>query len=170
MSAAVAYPLVVVLELRERERDAAQDALAARLAELSQAEVVLAGRQREAEVADRLVERAIAALDLPAVEGQPLDVREMTRRRDEAAWLRGQAKLAHEAVDRARQGLVAADQNVQQARGELIERARELSAIETHRANWVEELRVENERREEGALQEIALSKWVRQHGEEGSR
>lgn len=156
------YPLQVVLELRERERDEAQEQLAARIAAIAAATALVETRQAEAAAAAAKVETALSAIDQPPADGSPLDVREMNRRRDEVVWLRGQAQQALQRVAAAEAALAAAHRAVDDARAYLVEKAQALAAIETHHEKWVAEARLEAERKEESLMQEVALSAWVR--------
>lgn len=163
------YPLQTVLELRERERDAAQEELAERLRAVAAAEQELAERQSEAATAHQLAAQAAAKIDQPPTDGSSLDVREISRRREEAGWFAREAEQADRRVVVAEGGLGAAHRAVEAGRAILIERAQALTAIETHRDKWTEENRRELERREESLMQEIAISAWVRASGEDRS-
>jgi flagellar biosynthesis chaperone FliJ len=163
------YPLQAVLDLRERERDQTQEQLALRLREQTAAAAALEQRRSETTAAAQAVAAALATLDAPPPDGSALDVREMNRRADEVAWLRAQEAAARQREAQAEGELQRAGEAVEQARADLIAASQALSAIETHRDRWREELRKEQERKEEALMQEVALSAWVRASAEEGS-
>ena len=163
----VKYPLQTVLELRERERDAAQEALAQRLAEEERERRRLA--ELEAELAAGETELAARrdGIHEPGADGT-LAIATIDRRRAEVKYLEGVQARRREVVERQRTALADATAAVTAAREALVAAAQALTAIEKHRDKWREGLAAEERRKEEQLIGEIAAANFAaaRREGE----
>ncbi|HVS01999.1 MAG TPA: hypothetical protein VMT16_04450 [Thermoanaerobaculia bacterium] len=160
------YPLQSVLELRQRERDAAQEFLAGCLAEVGREE----RRVAEAEAAERHQQDELRSLQDgfydPPVEGV-LDIRLLDERRNGIRFAQERLAARRREVVARRQRLAEAREQVESARDALSAAAQALTAIEKHRDKWRDEELAELRRKEELLLQEIASAAFVRQREEE---
>lgn len=160
------YPLQAVRDQRQREQDAAQEALAARLAEQAAAERKLAEERATRERIHAEREDATARLYEPDAKGR-LDIADITRRREGIAHLGKRLAAQDEVVASAQREVEAAIAAVERARADLVSASLELAAIDKHHERWKAELKADEERREEQLAGEVALSAFVRR--EEGS-
>jgi len=161
------YRLQTVLELRERERDAAQEALAQRLAEEERERRRLA--ELEAELAAGEAELAARREAIYEPEaGGTLAVATIDRRRAEVKYLEGVQQRRRDEVARQAEAVDSAASAVTAAREALVAAAQALTAIEKHRDKWREELLVEERRKEEQLIGEISAANFAaaRREGE----
>jgi flagellar export protein FliJ len=154
------YRLQTVLELRERERDAAQEALAQRIADEARERQTLA--ELEAELASGEAELAARrdAIYEPEANGT-LAVSTIDRRRAEVKYLEGVQEQRREGVRRQHEAVESAVAAVAAAREALVAAAQALTAIEKHRDKWREELLAEERRKEEQLIGEIAAANFA---------
>ncbi len=145
--------LEVLVELRERERDEAQQILADHNAEAARLRREI--EQLEADLADRRRREAGARDGVSATDIAAL------RRADE---FRRALEIEIEQLEetrRQRQGeLDAALQRVAEARGELAEREAAVQAVQTRLDAHEHEERVLQKRRREAEMDEVALRRW----------
>jgi flagellar export protein FliJ len=153
------YDLQVLLDLREGARKAAEEALAAEMAVLEQ--------RRRAAVAAR---EALAQAERGRVaEVAAFDARRMAQGVEIAVWrafddyVRGlkarEAELA-EAIRAAERAVVAQQAQVKRANEALLAATQEVEAVEQHRAQWQAEQRLEQARKDDDAMDDVAVRLW----------
>ena len=161
------YRLQTVLELRERERDAAQEALAARIADEARERRTLAELEAELAAGEEELSARRDAIYAPEANGT-LAVAAIERRRAEVKYLEGVQQRRREGVRRQGEAVEAAVAAVAAAREALVAAAQELTAIEKHKQKWREALLAEERRKEEQLIGEIAAANFAaaRREGE----
>jgi flagellar export protein FliJ len=161
------YRLQTVLELRERERDAAQEALAQRIADEAREREVLAGLEAELAAAEAELAARRDAIYEPEAAGT-LAISTIDRRRAEVKFLEGAQQRRREGVQRQHEAVAAAVAAVTAAREALVAAAQALTAIEKHRDKWREGVLAEERRKEEQLIGEIAAANFAaaRREGE----
>lgn len=198
MSRRPAYPLRAVEDLRRRSRDAAREALAERIEATRRAEEAVAqgeatrnaARDKLAAAQRDLYQPPVDLLDEARLESRLQGDAALERRLEDAAVEhRADRPLSVAVIDARRRGIEAlkrrldaaavelrrleeaveiARQNEVSARDELNAAARELEALEKHRARWRAAVELEERRREAGAIDEIVTSAFTRRRAAEG--
>ena len=155
------YPLRAVADERRRQRDAAQQTLGDRLAELTAAEERHEeARQKQSALSARHTQ-ARQDLYRPA-KGGVLDVGRVHERRRGFDTL-GRQLERHASEVACRVGEVGeAVERVAEARRQLAAAAQGLSALEKHREKWRLGLETEHRRKEEKLMDEISAAKYAR--------
>lgn len=165
MSRGPKYPLTVVLGVREREKESAEEALAEAVRQLQEAQeeeqrrakAVQDQTRRHREFAQTLYEPepggglAIATIDRRKAELGNLD---QQVERAKLHHLEGQAEVQR------------VETVVSKAREQLVEKVQALKAIEKHRAKWKQERDLEAKKKEEQLMQEVATAKWIERRRE----
>ena len=160
------YRLQTVLELRQRERDAAQEGLSQAIAAEARERERLAALVEELRAGEaELVARRQGLYEPPA--SGVIDVALIDRRRAEIKFLEGRQVQRQRAVEEQERVVSAAAAAVLAAREALTAAAQALTAIEKHQEKWREEVLAEMRRKEELQLQEIAASRFVAKRREE---
>lgn len=147
------YRLQPVLGVREQAKREAERLLAARMAQLAEAEEELARRGREVD-ACRARQASARAEMLDEMGGGAAAVRALAHR-THLADLRAQEEALRSAVEEQRGAVARCEAEVERARAALVEAAREVRVIEKHREGWRERLRRESARREQKLNDEI---------------
>jgi flagellar biosynthesis chaperone FliJ len=160
------YPLQTVLELRQRERDAAQDALSQAIAAEARARERLVALEEELRAGEVELTARRDGLYEPPAEGV-LDVALIDRRRAEVKFLEGRQEKRRQAVADQERVVHDAAGAVIAAREVLTAAAQALTAIEKHQEKWREGVLAEMRRKEELQLQEIAASRFAAARREE---
>ena len=162
------YPLQTVLDLRQRERDAAQDALSQAIAAEARERERLAAMAAEVAAAeDELAVRRDGLYDPPPTG--TLDVALIDRRRAEVKYLEARQEERRRALAEQERVVAEAAAGVVAAREALTAAAQALTAIEKHRDKWREGVVAELRRKEELQIQEIAASRFAAARREEDS-
>lgn len=147
------YRLEPVLGAREQVKREAERFLAARMAQLAEAEEELARREREVESC-RARQAAARAEMLEAMSGGAAAARALAHRTHLSDLRAREEELR--AVAEEQRGVVArCETELERARAALVEAAREVRVIEKHRENWRERERRETARREQKINDEI---------------
>lgn len=128
------YRLETVLTIRAAAKTEAARQIALRYEKLTRAEEELNRRQMSLQACFECQNRAQAALreDLTIVS----QARKILAHKNYLRDLRNLEAELQTAVEQQKKAVVKAEVEVEAARGKLIEAARELKAIETHKANW----------------------------------
>jgi flagellar export protein FliJ len=153
------YELQVLLELRERAREQAEEAYAAQLSALE------ARRRAVAEAKQAVVVAQGKRLE----EVRAFDAKRHAQGVEIAAWrafddyVRG--LVAHEAelagaVRAAEQAVIAQQAVVKRANEALLAATQELEAVEQHKEQWRAERRVEQARKDDDAMDDVAVRLW----------
>ena len=150
------YNLAAVLKLRERTREAAaddarrrQEALREEQAKLEQCLVRVLECRRQQQIArDRTVNAANQAVAVKKLTDNHFYLIELRRLEQQLIAASNQQKSA---VNQARQA-------VDHALAALVEATKEVRVIEKHRENWLQQLKLDENRREQKMLDEIATS------------
>ena len=147
------YRLQSVLGVRAQAKREAERLLAARLAQLAEAEGELARREREVESCRG---RRAAARDamLEAMREGAAAGRAVAHS-THLADLRAQEEALRAAAEEQRGVVARCEAEAERARAALVEAAREVRVIEKHKENWRERERREAARREQKINDEI---------------
>ena len=158
------YELGVLLQLRERARDEAQDDLAAQTAELARRQKVLEEARGALEAAieerhdqrrrfnDKLSQGGVSLGSMQMFEDY---VRGLVQREGE---LEGAIRDREGEVSAQREAIAAAQRSLNEA-------ITQLKAVESHKKGWQEERDSEARRKESAAMDEIAARRWRERHG-----
>ena len=153
------YDLQALLDLRQNERDQAEQRYADEIRELDRRKSYLANKRDELQT---------------AVEERKSERRKLDRRRNAGdasiaeleqfrAYLRGmkedEARIRTE-IDRAKEAVDDQRARVEVAREKLGEATRELKAVERHRDDWEVERQVAEKREEAARMDDIAARIW----------
>ncbi len=147
------YRLEPVLGAREQAKREAERLLAARMAQLSEAEEELTRRGREVESC-RARQAAARAEMLETMSGGAAAARALAHR-THLSDLRAREEDLRAAVEEQRGVVARCETELERARAALVEAAREVRVIEKHRENWRERERRETVRREQKINDEI---------------
>ena len=159
------YPLEVVLGVREREKEAAEEALAEAVLQLKEAEeeekrraqMVVALEARQEEFVTVIYEpEAGGGLAIATIDRRKAELRNLEKQvhQGELHHLEGKAE-----VQRV-EGIVS------EARAALVEKIQALKAIEKHRKKWKHKRDLEAKKKEEQLMQEVATAKWIERRRE----
>lgn len=160
------YPLQTVLDLRQRERDAAQEGLSMALAAEAAERARLAALQAELQAGEVELQGKRDGLYEPPAKGA-LDVALIDRRRAEIKFLAGRQQQRKEAVAEQERVVAEAAAAVVAAREALVAAAQALTAIEKHQEKWREGVLLEMRRKEELEIQEVSASRFAAARREE---
>jgi flagellar export protein FliJ len=154
------YDLKVLLELREREQEEAEDEYARQIQELERRKEYLAKKHGDLEEA---IERrkAMCAQHDERVKSGEATLAQMNVFESYLSGLRQDEIQLEDSIERAERAVSQQSEQVAQAKQGLIEATRELKAVEKHRENWEEEKAAEEQRRESAAMDEVAARRWM---------
>jgi flagellar export protein FliJ len=142
-----------VLGAREQSKREAERLLAARLAQLAEAEEELARRLGAVEEC-RGRQRSARAEMLESMKGGAAASQALAHR-THLADLRAQEETLRAAAEEQRGAVARCEAELERARAALVEAAREVRVIEKHKENWRERERREATRREQKLNDEI---------------
>ncbi len=153
------YELKVLLELRERARDEAQDEVAVQVATLEQRKKEV--RQAELALREAVQKREQLTRDYDeraasggALAGQLYNVTNYLR------GLRADEVELAQKIEEAKKRVVTQQQCVDDARNTLVKAATELEAVLSHHQQWSDEQRILNERKQSSQMDDIAARLW----------
>jgi len=148
------YRLQTVLEIRQRAKDAAEQAFGEAMAALAKEQAAL--KKLEEDLARRKVERKakVAAYmqEVVAKGGHAGGLSSLNRFEDRLKDEEMQVSLE---IDRQKDVVLDAQRVVDEKRAAMAEAAKDLKAIEKHKDKWVKQVRTERDMREELAQEEI---------------
>lgn len=147
------YRLQPVLDVREQAKREAERLLAARAAQLAEAEEELARRLREVESCRG--RQAAAREEMLEEMNAGAEARRALTHRTHLADLRAREEELRAAAEEQRGVVARCEAELERARAALVEAAREVRVIEKHRENWRERERRELARREQKLNDEI---------------
>ena len=148
------YRLQTLLEIRERAKEAAEQAFAEAMQALAKEKQKLKEMEEELERRKReRKQKVMAYLEEVMAKGAGAGGLNMMNRFEERLKDE-EAQLALE-IDGQKESVRAAERHVEEKRAEMAEAAKELKAIEKHRENWQKQVRAEREMREELTQEEI---------------
>ena len=147
------YKLQPVLGVREQAKREAERLLAARLAQLAEAEEEMARRAREVEACRERQAGARAEMFEAMSEGAAAS--RALAHRTHLADLRAREEGLRAATEEQRAVVARCEAESERARAALVEAAREVRVIEKHKENWRERERRETARREQKLNDEI---------------
>lgn len=154
------YKLSTLLDVRERELDAAEEAYAAELRALRRCEGLIEQKRGDLEAARARRDEDCRAHDarrfaggMALAEERVFGAHLQALKRDEALLL---AQIAQ-----AQRALKAQEVVVAQAKRALIEATQALKAVQKHRENWELARRIARARRETAAMDEVAARLWM---------
>jgi flagellar export protein FliJ len=148
------YRLQTLLEIRERAKDAAEQAFAEAMAALATEQQTLQSMEQELErrTAERK-QKVMAYLQEVMTKGGGAGGLAMMNRFEERLKDE-EAQLALE-IESQQEAVKAAERVVDERRFDMTEAAKELKAIEKHREGWEKQVRAERMAREELSQEEI---------------
>lgn len=156
------YPLEVLLEMRERERDEAQTTLSQEMADLERRQRTV--REKTAEL-EEVRERRVEARDAAdQAIGAGISVARMQVSDEYQLGLEVEEQTARGRVDEAMQEVARQRRSVEKARGALEAAQKELLAVEKHHAKWKEEQDVVAKRKASSEMDEIAMRLWQKEN------
>ncbi|HEX8352378.1 MAG TPA: flagellar FliJ family protein [Pyrinomonadaceae bacterium] len=147
------YRLQPVLGAREQTKREAERLLAARMAQLAEAEDELARRVREVEACRE--RQASARAEMIEMMSEGAAASRALAHRTHLADLRAREDVLRAAAEEQRGVVARCEAELERARAALVEAAREVRVIEKHRENWRERERRETVRREQKLNDEI---------------
>jgi flagellar export protein FliJ len=147
------YRLETVLEIRNRARDAAAQQVALRLGQLQLAEDELNRRQLNLQACYERQNQAQLLMNEELSKG--IQARNILAHQNYLNDLRKIEIDLKAAVEKQIQAVAKAEKEVESAREQLIESARELKSIEVHKANWKTTEKTRENRREQKISDEI---------------
>lgn len=147
------YRLETVLDLRRRAKDEAARLVALRLQQLEQAEAELNRRQMNLQECFKKQNQAQKAMHEELNKG--IQAQSVLAHQNYLNDLRKTEIELRELVEKQIQTVRKAEQDLEAARENLIETARSLKSIETHKANWQSAERITENRREQKISDEI---------------
>jgi flagellar export protein FliJ len=148
------YRLQTLLEMRERAKEAAEQAFSAAIKALAEEKTEL--RRLEEDLEKRKVERkqkVMAYLNEVMAKGAGINGMNMMSR-FEQRLKDDEAQVAHD-IERQKEAVKVAERLVEQKRREMAEAAKELMAIEKHKETWKKQVKHERDQREELTQEEI---------------
>ncbi|MFP4598345.1 MAG: hypothetical protein ACOC9W_01060 [Persicimonas sp.] len=154
------YDLQVLLELREREQEEAEDEYAQELAELKRREDFVAKKRADLEAAVARRREACARHDQRVSSGEAT-LAQMNTFETYVSGLRSDELGIEESIERAQRAVEQQKEAIARAKAELIEATRELEAVVKHKDNWQEEQAAVQQRRQSAAMDEVAARRWM---------
>ncbi len=150
---ATKYRLETVLDIRRRAKDEAARLVALRFQQLEQSEAELVRRRRSLQECFEKQDQAQSLMNQELEKG--IQAQDILAHQNFLNDLRKIESELQNAVEKQIQAVGKAEKEVEAAREKLIETARELKSIETHKENWTAATRVEQTRREQKISDEI---------------
>lgn len=147
------YRLETVFRIRERAKDEAAREIAERYEQLALAEEELGRRQLTLQACYEKQSLAQAAM-LEQLSGMS-QAKSIVSHQIYLKDLKELENALQKAVDDQKQAVEQAENQVELAREKLMEKARDLKAIEIHKENWVKTEKIEEGRREQKLSDEI---------------
>lgn len=147
------YRLETVVTIRERAKDEAAKQVALRMARLAAAEEELARRQQN--LRDCFDQQRVARTRLSDELDRGAAVGGVVAHQNFLNDLRRQEAELQSAVEDQKNNVARAEKELENAREALMNAAKELKAIETHKTNWKDTEKRESNRREEKFSDEI---------------
>lgn len=147
------YRLQTVLTLRSRAKDEAARLVALRYEQLASAEEELLKRQRNLQSCYEKQTQAKTAMNEELDQG--IQAKGVVSHRIFLKDLREQEIELKDAVEKQKTKVKRAEDEVEAARGKLVEAAKELRAIEVHKENWLTAEKTTENRHEQKLSDEI---------------
>ena len=148
------YRLQTLLEIRERAKEAAEQAFAEAMQALAKEKQKLKEMEEELERRKReRKQKVLAYLEEVMSKGVGAGGLNMMNRFEERLKDE-EVQLALE-IDGQKEAVKAAERLVEERRREMAEAAKDLKAIEKHKESWQKQVRAEREMREELSQEEI---------------
>ena len=153
------YELDVLLSLREKAKDEAEDNVAAQIA---QGHALERARVQAVEALEQAVEARKAACQRfdRKVAAQGTNMAAMRQFDDYLRGLKAHEVQLGAAIEQARLAVVEQQQIIDAAQATLIESVRELKAVESHHEAWLKEQRTIAQRKQSHAMDDIAARLW----------
>lgn len=147
------YRLETVLQIRNRAKDEAARLVALRLEQLDQAEAELSRRRLNLQACFEKQNQALNLMHEDLDKG--IQAKGVLAHQNYLNDLRKTEIELREAVEKQIRTVAKAEKELEAARENLIETARNLKSIETHKANWQQAELAEENRREQKISDEI---------------
>lgn len=153
------YDLDVLLRLRKKERDAAEQ----RYADAMEAHQKLGKEVQQLERRHRKMiqkrKRECRQFDDDIADG-PATLAQIQKFDHYVKGLRDREEEAWRRADKARKKRRRARRKMEQAHDELLDAVRQLKAVEKHREKWAKQKEVEQKRRQAEKMDELAARTW----------
>ncbi len=156
------YPLEALLDIRERERDEAERALAREMAELERRQQTV--KKRTAELEDIRGRKKSAREEADAAMSDGMSIAQMGMHDEYVRGLDIEEASARERVDDAMQNVARQRRTVEKARAALEHAQKELLAVEKHHENWQQEEAIIARRKASNEMDEIAMRLWQKEN------
>ncbi len=161
------YPLQVVREQREREKEAAEERLGEALTALKEEKERLVGIRKQLKQLKSRCDEAMAHLyDLD--EAGMLDPGVLARRKSGIEFIKQSIQRTRRDMEAQEKRVIEAERAVEAAKSALVEAMQALKAIEKHYEKWLEERKREAARKEQKLIEEISTAAYLRNTREEG--
>lgn len=153
------YELDVLLSLRHKAKDEAEDNVAAQIAH---GHALQRAHQQAIATLDqaRAARKAACARFDAKVAAQGINMGAMSQFDDYVKGLKAHEGDLDEAIVEAAQAVEAQQQVIDEAHATLIESVRELKAVESHHEAWLHEQRTIAQRKQGHAMDDIAARLW----------
>ncbi len=148
------YRLQTLLEIRERAKEAAEQAFAEAMQALAKEKQKLKEMEEDLERRKRERKQKVLAY-LQEVMGKGVGAGGLNMMNRFEERLKDEEVQLELEIDGQKEAVKAAERFVEEKRQEMAEAAKELKAIEKHKENWQKQVRAEREMREELAQEEI---------------
>jgi flagellar export protein FliJ len=158
MSTHDTYELEVLLELRQQEKGAAEDAYGEAVHALERQRRVVA--EAETAVSRAVAERRQRVERFDSALGAGASLAEMQHFDRYLAGLKAKEEALQAALADATELIRSREREVHRRKGELIEATKALKAVEAHHQTWLEEQAVLMQRKEADRLDDIAARIW----------
>lgn len=153
------YDLEVLLELREKSKDEAEDAVSEAIAEVTRREKAVDGARANLEKAKITRKNECDAFDNRCVGGE-VGIGQMQQFGQYVRSLEAnEVNLAQE-IETLRARVQQGRREVDEARAMLAEAVKELEAVRSHKEQWQKQRDLVAKRRESVAMDEVAARLW----------
>jgi flagellar export protein FliJ len=153
------YELQVLLELRQQALETAEDDYAKALAKLEQRRRDVAQARKNLVQAQHIRESEVKAFDHVLSSGS-FDIKHRNHFEDYVRGLKAHEDELAKAIIRAEQAVKAEERIVANVKDALLQATQDLKAVESHQEQWKQEQRAERARKEEDAMDDVAIRLW----------
>lgn len=165
MSPQPKYRLEPVLEQKERAKKDAEKALAAARQAMEEEERKKEQLEKEKAALNERIEATKVKRDQKAMEGS-LSVKESQQYKIFINGLTDQRKEVDLKIFKQSKAVERAAEAVEKAKTELVRCAKEHEAMAKHKEQWLNQLKLEEQKKEQKLMEEIGMIQFMRRKGE----
>jgi flagellar export protein FliJ len=159
------YRLQPVLDQKEKAKKDAEQALAEAHRRLREEEEKKRALEQEKENALRRIEEAREKRDQKAMAGE-LTVQESQTYKQFIQGLHERRKELDIQIYKQTKAIERAADGVEKAKGELIQKAKEFEAMSKHKEQWLKQLEMEEQKKEQKLMEEIGMIQFMKRRAE----